>query len=253
MTPDPFQEPTHVCIIINLDLPFRSELTYPKTGVVAMSNEFSTSNLFRTSSRKNDTTWQVIQDGKEIGPLTQDALVEMAETGQIERDDLVREAGGEWIKASEATILRRQFSDAEPNEIERAPSDMLLANIVRYQTHLAFAFLALVLVIGVAMGFYLNISAPPTVAGTTWQGSEDLEKFGYLKFDFRSDGTAIMTDAAFRKKGNVHGKWSQSGSDVTIRFTNCRYDGTIQKSNLKGTATYVGQSGHPWSFSVSKQ
>lgn len=217
-----------------------------------MSRELITASLLRSFSPKSDTTWHVIHDGKEIGPLTHDALVEMAETGHIERDDLVREAGGNWMKASEVAILRRQFLQAGPNETEGAPAEILLANMVRYQTHIAIAFLALVVFIGVAIGIYSNRTAPVTVAGTTWQGSEDLEKFGYLKFDFHFDGTVIMTDAANHKNGKVHGNWSQSGSDVTIQFSNCRYRGTIEKSVLKGTATFE-QMGKRWSFSVSKQ
>ena len=217
-----------------------------------MPSEFITAGLLRPSSPKNGTGWHVIHDGKEIGPLTQDALVEMAETGRIERDDLVREVGGEWMKASEIAILRRQFTLPEPNETERAPSDVLLANLTRYQIPLAIGFIVIVIGIGVGIAFYRNMSPSLSVAGTTWQGSENLEKFGYLRFHFRSDGTVIMTDAARHMTGDVQGKWSQRGSDVTIQFINCRYHGTIKNSVLKGTANYP-QKGKTWTFTVSKQ
>ncbi len=217
-----------------------------------MSNELITARLLRVSSPKIETEWHVIHEGKEIGPLTRDALVEMAETGRIERYDLVREAGGEWMKASETAILRRQFSHGAPNETERAPLETLLANMDRYQTQLAVAFVAIVIVIGVGFSFYRSIFPSLSVAGTTWQGSENLEKFGFLKFNFRSDGTVVMTDAARHVNGDVYGKWSQSGSDVTIEFSNCRYQGKIENSVLKGTANFP-QMGKRWTFSVSKQ
>ena len=217
-----------------------------------MSSELITANLLRIVSSKRQTTWHVVRDGKEIGPLTHDALVAMAETGQVERDDLVKEAGGEWMKASEVPILGRQFSHTEPNETGRAPLEILLENMVRYPSHIAVAFLVFVILVGVGIGFYSNRSASLSVAGTTWQGSETLEKFGHLRFDFRSNGTVVMTDAARHVTGSVEGKWSQSGSDVTIQFSNCRYQGTIQNSVLSGTATFA-QNGKLWSFSVSKQ
>jgi hypothetical protein len=217
-----------------------------------MSRELITASLLRISPPKNETGWHVIHDGKEIGPLTLDVLLEMAETGRIERDDLVREAGGEWMKASETDIFRRQFSLGEPNETERAPWETLLANVERYQSQLAIAFIAIVIVIGVGIGVYSSVSPSNSVAGTTWQGSENLEKFGYLKFNFRSDGTVVMTDAARQVNGDVYGNWSQSGSNVTIQFSNCRYEGTIEKSVLKGTANFP-QMGKRWTFSVNKQ
>lgn len=216
-----------------------------------MPTELITASLFRVPPPKNETGWHVIHDGKEIGPLTQDALVEMAETGRIEQDDLVREVGGEWTKASEVAILRRQFSLPEPNVAQREPVVVLLANLGRYQTPLAIGFVAIVIVIGVGIGFHRSMSPSLSVAGTTWQGSENLERFGHLKFDFRSDGKVIMTDAARRVVGDVHGKWSQSGANVTMQFSNCRYQGTIEKSVLKGTATFH-QNGKQWTFSVSK-
>lgn len=223
-----------------------------------MSRELITANLLRSVPSNKVTGWHVLRDGKEIGPLTHDALVAMAETGQVERDDLVKEAGGEWMKASEVPILGRQFSHTEPNETERAPLEILLQNMVRYQSQIAVAFFVLVVLVGVGIGFYSSMSAPPSksaplsVAGTTWQGSETLENFGYLRFDFRSNGTVVMTDAARNVNGPVEGKWSQSGSDVTIQFSNCRYQGAIQNSVFSGTATFP-QKGKRWSFSVSKQ
>jgi hypothetical protein len=220
-----------------------------------MSRELTTADLLGIPFKK-DTTWYVFRDGKEIGPLTNAALLAMAESGQVGPDDFVREAGGEWVKASEAPILSLQFS--QPNQVERPPLETVLQYMVRYQTQIAVAFLAFVILTGIGIGFYSRTPAshstsnPLSVAGTTWRGSETLENFGYLRFDFRSNGTVIMTDAARKVTGNVEGKWSQRGSSVTIQFSNCRYQGTIQNSVLSGTAT-MPQQGRQWSFTVSKQ
>lgn len=219
-----------------------------------MSRELITADLFRIGPPKKATGWYVIRDGNEMGPLTQDALVAMAEAGQLQGDDLVKETGGEWIKASDVPILAHQFSHTMANVAERPPLETLLQNVVRYQTQIAIGFLALVILVGVGIAFVSNSNRSPSnsVAGTTWAGSETLTNFGYLKFEFRSNGTVYMTDAARNVTGRVEGTWSQSGPNVAIQFSNCRYQGKIQNSVLSGTATFA-QNGKQWSFSVSRQ
>jgi tetratricopeptide (TPR) repeat protein len=53
--------------------------------------------------------WHVIHSGKELGPFTLDVLVEKAATGEIAANDLVKQAGGLWTKASDFEFLQEQF------------------------------------------------------------------------------------------------------------------------------------------------
>src|SRR5262249_39165321 len=91
-----------------------------------------------------------------------------------------------------------------------------------------------------------------SLAGTTWKGSEDLDGFGKLTFQFHADGTAMMIDA----KGTVKGTSAQQGPRVVIRFANCVYRGQVNGQRLSGSARFI-ENGRPrgqtWAFAVVKQ
>jgi hypothetical protein len=85
------------------------------------------------------------------------------------------------------------------------------------------------------------------ITNTTWRGTENLPGFGPLVFEFKKDNVAIMKDA----KANVRGSWTQNGKEVTIRFTNCEYRGTINGRTMSGTAHGAGMlMGQRWQFNV---
>jgi hypothetical protein len=95
------------------------------------------------------------------------------------------------------------------------------------------------------------VQAGNSVANTTWSGSEDLAGFGKLTFQFKGNGAVTMTDA----KSSVPGTWTQNGSKVEIRFSNCVYIGYIDNNGvLSGTAAYTTgpNNGLSWSFCVQK-
>jgi hypothetical protein len=90
------------------------------------------------------------------------------------------------------------------------------------------------------------------MAGTTWSGTENLQGFGKLTFEFHGDGTAVMIDA----RSTVQGTWAQQGREVVIRFNNCVYVGEIQGQQMRGSAHFVenGQPrGEPWTFTVTRK
>jgi len=87
-----------------------------------------------------------------------------------------------------------------------------------------------------------------SLAGTTWSGTENLAGFGKLTFQFEPDGKAVMIDAQTK----VNGKWSQSGNQVTITFSNCVYTGAIQGSVLAGNARYTTGTDATWTFSLTR-
>jgi tetratricopeptide (TPR) repeat protein len=56
-----------------------------------------------------DARWYVIHAGRELGALSLAELVGKAAMGEIGADDLVRQPGGQWTKASEVGVLRQHF------------------------------------------------------------------------------------------------------------------------------------------------
>lgn len=88
----------------------------------------------------------------------------------------------------------------------------------------------------------------PSVAGTTWVGTESLAGFGPLTFQFESDGRAVMIDA----QATVNGNWTQNGSQVAVTFKNCVYVGTIQGQTFSGNARYTQDGNATWTFSVTR-
>ena len=85
-------------------------------------------------------------------------------------------------------------------------------------------------------------------ANGTWTGTENLAGFGNLTFVFQEGGKATMTDA----KSTGNGSWTQTGRDVTIRFSNCVYTGQITGVVLQGTAQW-NDGTRTWSFRVEKK
>ncbi len=57
--------------------------------------------------------WHVIHAGQEVGPLSLAALVEKAVVGDVEADDLVKQTGGLWTKASDFRFLRDARTDGD--------------------------------------------------------------------------------------------------------------------------------------------
>jgi hypothetical protein len=93
--------------------------------------------------------------------------------------------------------------------------------------------------------------SPSSLAGSTWSGSENLGGFGKLTFVFKDQQNAIMVDA----KATVGGTYVVNGSNVTIRFKNCVYTGTLNGNVLTGSAQYTeGQgSNFTWTWNVAMQ
>jgi hypothetical protein len=94
-----------------------------------------------------------------------------------------------------------------------------------------------------------TVQTPGTFAGSTWSGSENLGGFGKLTFVFKDAKKAIMVDA----KSTVEGSYEVKGQNITIRFGNCVYNGTINGNVLSGTAQYTSQNSPTWAWNVAMQ
>jgi hypothetical protein len=92
---------------------------------------------------------------------------------------------------------------------------------------------------------------PNTVAGTFWEGNETLSGYGKLKFQFESDGKAIMYDAKWAERGTVGGSWTQTENQLKITFKDCVYEGTVNGDVLSGTARFF-ENGNTWTFSLTR-
>ena len=84
------------------------------------------------------------------------------------------------------------------------------------------------------------------LAGTTWSGTETLQGYDQLSFQFKDGGQVIMID----KDGNTPGTWSRVGNSVTLRFDIITYNGTIQANRMQGNATNTRDR---WTWTVMKQ
>jgi hypothetical protein len=84
--------------------------------------------------------------------------------------------------------------------------------------------------------------------GSVWSGSENLDGFGALKFEFFPGGKVVMTDA----KDRVDGTYTLNGGQVRLAFFNGTviYSGTVNGPQLSGTASN-GKSN--WAWSVRRQ
>jgi hypothetical protein len=92
--------------------------------------------------------------------------------------------------------------------------------------------------------------AAKNLAGSTWTGNENLPGYGKLTFMFSANGAATMIDA----NGETPGTWTQSGTDVTIRFEGCVYQGRIKGQTLSGLGRLTAgpNQGQTWSFQLSQ-
>jgi hypothetical protein len=86
-----------------------------------------------------------------------------------------------------------------------------------------------------------------SIAQSTWTGSETLQGYGKLTFQFRASGEAVMIDA----QSTLAGSWAQHGNQVTIRFGDCIYQGTIQGQTLSGTGR-ITRNNVTWTFTVTR-
>jgi hypothetical protein len=89
------------------------------------------------------------------------------------------------------------------------------------------------------------------LTGTTWMGTESLDRFGKLSFEFRQDGSAIMIDA----KSTERGTWTRQGTTVVIAINNCSYTGELEDQRISGSAEFT--NGQPtdrkWTFELSRK
>ena len=86
------------------------------------------------------------------------------------------------------------------------------------------------------------------LANSILTGKEEINNGGRLGFALQPNGGATMVDA----HGTVKGSWTQNGNQVTIRFKNCVYRGTLTGDILSGRATVTEgpQNGASWTFRV---
>jgi HEAT repeat protein len=85
------------------------------------------------------------------------------------------------------------------------------------------------------------------LAGTQWSGSETLQGFGELRFDFKAGGQVDMHDAA----GQTGGRFVHNGQNVLLSFPgNIAYTGQINGNTMSGRATN-GQKN--WTWTVTRQ
>jgi hypothetical protein len=192
--------------------------------------------------------WHFIHDGQQVGPISPPELIEKAAFGEIEADDLVRQTDGPWSKARDVLYLQGAFTQRHTPEAVVPERDIRRPIAINF-TAIGVAVLVVLVVAACIAGVIESFSGD--ITDTTWSGSETLQGFGYLKFEFRPNSVAIMTDATSAVKGTVPGKWTRSGSEVTITFRNCTYRGTINGAVLSGTAD-SRQLGR-WSFSLKKK
>jgi hypothetical protein len=84
-----------------------------------------------------------------------------------------------------------------------------------------------------------------SLPGTTWTGSENLQGFGTLKFQFQANGQVKMINA----KNTAIGTYTVVGNQMTIQLPEiATYTGTVNGSTYSGQ----GKAGQvTWSFSVN--
>jgi hypothetical protein len=89
------------------------------------------------------------------------------------------------------------------------------------------------------------------IAGTVWKGSENLQGYGALTFEFHAQGKAVMIDTA----GRTEGTWTRNGDEVTINFGGCAYRGRISGRTLSGMGENLSgnNAGKTWAFRVDLQ
>jgi len=91
---------------------------------------------------------------------------------------------------------------------------------------------------------------PANLAGTTWVGSENLQGYGRLSFQFSPGGRVTMIDT----RETTAGSWTQAGQSVTLQFYsgNVLYTGTTSGNTMSGTARNVkGKTTWAWSLTLA--
>jgi S1-C subfamily serine protease len=97
---------------------------------------------------------------------------------------------------------------------------------------------------------------PPKIGGplgggqlvnTVWDGSEQLQNYGRLRFEFTSPSEVTMIDA----RDTVPGMWRSVGNSITLEFFNgdVIYTGVITGDVMRGTAR---NGKDVWNWSVSR-
>jgi hypothetical protein len=90
------------------------------------------------------------------------------------------------------------------------------------------------------------VQVPGDLTNSKWAGSENhTGNPTNLAFQFLAGGKVIMADVS----GTTEGSWSRQGNQVTIRFSNCVYQGALQGTALAGQARW--DNGKTWNFSLS--
>jgi tetratricopeptide (TPR) repeat protein len=132
-----------------------------------------------------DAEWYVIRAGKEVGPLSLAELVGKAAIGQINGDDLVKQADGLWTKARDLGFLQQQFILKHSTEEAKQAA---LGNLFpflgtwAYQNQKALVFggcLLLALVVFAARWALSESTNPAQEAhnrGNTWLEKKEYEK-----------------------------------------------------------------------------
>lgn len=90
---------------------------------------------------------------------------------------------------------------------------------------------------------------PPgsSLVGTEWSGTETLQGFAALTFQFKDQANVVMVDT----QGSWPGTFVQEGSKVTLKFFNGEvwYDGTIVGKEMGGNA--FNKKGAKWTWTTS--
>jgi hypothetical protein len=119
----------------------------------------------------------------------------------------------------------------------------MFANRIRF----GLALVALVLAAGMTQA---QDEPAKTLAGTTWTGSENLQGFAKLTFQFPGGNKVIMIDA----QGKTEGVFKLTDDQVVLTFAGgeVAYVGKIEGNVLEGTATSKNiKNNKSWSWQVT--
>jgi hypothetical protein len=86
------------------------------------------------------------------------------------------------------------------------------------------------------------------LAGTTWNGRENLAGYGALTFEFETGGNVTMIDA----KETVPGTYRRNGQSITLTFFGGQavYSGRINGKAMSGTARNAARN---WTWQVTRE
>jgi len=102
----------------------------------------------------------------------------------------------------------------------------------------------------VGQAWMFRVAHTNPYAGREYNGQEQLNNFGKLTFRFAADGTVTMVDA----RSEIRGTYVYDVANVTIRFVDCEYVGSVQRDDsIRGAARFTNNNpnNQPWSFAVS--